>query len=102
MDWYHWPLRVSLNLNNTFFEIYTFVVAYLANHGVDYGNDTSGGKTIMMGSNWVQIFSWIPKYIFDIDHDFKTFKRFVGSVKEPNLPIREGEKVFAACRQKRS
>ena len=42
----------------------------------------------------MQIFSWIPKYVFDKDHDFKTFKRFVGSVKEPNLPVREGEKVL--------
>ena len=85
---------VSLNLNDTFFEVYAFIVAYLANHGLDYGNDISEGKTIMMGSNWAQIFSWIPKYIFDNDHDFKTFKRFIGSVKEPNLPIKEDEKVL--------
>jgi MFS family permease len=76
----------SLNLNNTFFEAYTFIVTYLSNHSMDYGND-SEEKTVMMGSNWAQIFSWIPKYIFDKDHDFKTFKRFIGSVKEPNLPI---------------
>jgi hypothetical protein len=85
---------VSMNLNDTFFEVYAFIVAYLANHGVDYGNDISDGKTIMMGSNWAQVFSWIPKFIFDNDHDFKTFKRFIGSVKEPNLPIKEGEKVL--------
>jgi hypothetical protein len=85
---------VSMNLNDTFFEVYAFIVAYLANHSVDYGNEISDGKTIMMGSNWAQVFSWIPKYIFDNDHDFKTFKRFIGSVKEPNLPIKEGEKVL--------
>jgi 4-amino-4-deoxy-L-arabinose transferase-like glycosyltransferase len=84
---------VTLNLNDTFFEVYAFIVTYLANHSVDYGND-SEDKTIIMGSNWAQIFSWIPKYIFDNDHDFKTFKRFIGSVKEPNLPIKEGEKVL--------
>lgn len=84
---------VSLNLNETFFEIYTYVVAYLANHSIDYGND-SEEKSIMMGSNWAQIFSWIPKYIFDNDHDFKTFKRYLGSTKEPNLPIKEGEKIL--------
>jgi Dolichyl-phosphate-mannose-protein mannosyltransferase len=84
---------VSLNLNETFFEVYTFVAAYIANHSIDYGNN-SQDKSIMMGSNWAQIFSWIPKYIFDNDHDFKTYKRYIGSTKEPNLPIKEGEKVL--------
>jgi hypothetical protein len=28
-----------------------------------------------MGSNWMQMFSWIPKYVFDEDHDFKTFPK---------------------------
>jgi Dolichyl-phosphate-mannose-protein mannosyltransferase len=84
---------ISLNLNETFFEVYTFVVAYIVNHSIDYGN-RSEEKSIMMGSNWAQTFSWIPKYIFDNDHDFKTFKRYLGSTKEPNLPIKEGEKVL--------
>ena len=83
---------VTLNVNSTFFQIYAFVVAYLPSQDQDNGNAKE--KTILMGSNWMQIFSWIPKYIFDKDHDFKTFKRFVGSVKEPNLPIKEGEKVL--------
>jgi hypothetical protein len=80
---------VSLNLNSTFFEIYAFIATYLPSQDKD-----NEDKTIMMGSNWMQIFSWIPNYIFDKDHDFKTFKRFIGSVKEPNLPIKEGEKVL--------
>lgn len=85
---------VTLNLNSTFFEIYAFIVAYLPSQDKANGNDNTEDKTIMMGHNWMQIFSWIPKYIFDKDHDFKTFKRFFGSVKEPNLPIKEGEKVL--------
>jgi hypothetical protein len=84
---------VSLNLNETFFEVYTFVAAYIVNHSIDHGNG-SEEKSIVMGSNWAQIFSWIPKFIFDNDHDFKTFKRYLGSTKEPNLPIKEGEKVL--------
>jgi hypothetical protein len=85
---------VTLNVNSTFFEIYAFVVHYLPGQDKDNTVNTAKEKTILMGSNWMQIFSWIPKYIFDKDHDFKTFKRFVGSVKEPNLPIKEGEKVL--------
>ena len=85
---------VSLNLNDTFFEAYAFIVAYLTNYGLNYGNDISEGKTIIIGSNWAQIFSWIPKYIFDSDHDFKTFKRFMGSIKEPYLPIKGDERVL--------
>jgi hypothetical protein len=84
---------VTLNLNSTFFEIYAFIVAYLPSQDEAIGNDIED-RTIMMGHNWMQIYSWIPKYIFDKDHDFKTFKRFFGSVKEPNLPIKEGEKVL--------
>ena len=84
---------VTLNLNSTFFKIYAFIVAYLPSQDEAIGNDNED-RTIMMGHNWMQIYSWIPKYIFDKDHDFKTFKRFFGSVKEPNLPIKEGEKVL--------
>jgi hypothetical protein len=84
---------ISLNVNETFFEVYAFVVAYMGNHNIDYGNG-SKEKSIVMGSNWAQTFSWIPKYISDSDHDFKTFKRYLGSTKEPNLPINEGEKVL--------
>jgi hypothetical protein len=84
---------VTLNLNSTFFKIYAFIVAYLPSQEEAIGNDIED-RTIMMGHNWMQIYSWIPKYIFDKDHDFKTFKRFFGSVKEPNLPIKEGEKVL--------
>jgi hypothetical protein len=85
---------VALDLNPTFFEIYSFITTYLPSQDKGNGNDIAGDRTIMMGNNWMQVFSWIPKYIFDKDHDFKTFKRFVGSVKEPNLPIKEGEKVL--------
>jgi hypothetical protein len=84
---------VTLNLNSTFFKIYAFIVAYLPSQDEAIGNDIED-RTIMMGHNWMQIYSWIPKYIFDKDHDFKTFKRFFGSVKEPNLPIKDGEKVL--------
>ena len=85
---------VTSDLNSTFFEIYAFIVAYLPSQDKSNGNDNAEDRTIMMGHNWMQIYSWIPKYIFDKDHDFKTFKRFFGSVKEPNLPIKEGEKVL--------
>jgi hypothetical protein len=84
---------VTLNLNSTFFEIYAFIVSYLPSQDEAIGTDIED-RTIMMGHNWMQIYSWIPKYIFDKDHDFKTFKRFFGSVKEPNLPIKDGEKVL--------
>jgi hypothetical protein len=85
---------ITLNLNSAFFDIYAFIVAYLSAQDQDNGDDNIEGRTILMGSNWMQIFSWIPKYVFNEDHDFKTFKRFIGSVKEPNLPIKEGEKVL--------
>jgi hypothetical protein len=69
---------VTLNVNSTFFDIYAFVVHYLPSQDKDNTVNNAKEKTILMGSNWMQIFSWIPKYIFD-DHDFKSFKRLLRS-----------------------
>jgi hypothetical protein len=80
---------VTLNLNYTFFEIYAFITSYLPSQDGD-----NQDKTIMMGSNWMQIFSWIPNYIFDKDHDFKTFKRFIGSAKEPTCLSKKVKKFY--------
>jgi hypothetical protein len=48
----------------------------------------------LLGSNWMQTFSWVPNYVFDKEHNFKTFLR------EKNLPIQDGEKVMALVDKK--
>lgn len=83
-------LLISTNVNSTFFEIYAFVTENLPSSAVDFSNNEAEkdlGITIM-GSNWMQTFSWIPKYVFEKDPAFKTFLR------ERNLPLQDGEKVI--------
>jgi Dolichyl-phosphate-mannose-protein mannosyltransferase len=77
---------VTLNLNSTYFEIYSFIAAYVPSQD----KDLAGGKenATIMGSNWMQIFSWVPKYIFDKDHAFKTFQM------RKNLPVENDEKAI--------
>ena len=41
---------------------------------------SSNENVILMGSNWMQLFSWIPEYIFGKGHYFEAFT-------ERNLPI---------------
>lgn len=83
-------ILITSNVNRTFFELYALIVATLPQSQEDDSdntNDDDNEKAIMMGSNWMQTFSWIPKYIFDQDHDFKTFR------EKKNLPI-QSEKVL--------
>jgi hypothetical protein len=83
-------LLISTNVNSTFFEIYALVTENLPNSPVNNSNneaENDRGITIM-GSNWMQTFSWIPQYVFEKDHTFKTFLR------ERNFPIQDGEKVI--------
>jgi hypothetical protein len=77
---------ITLDVNHTFFQMYAFIVEHLpeSQKGKNIINDDQG--VTMMGSNWMQVFSWVPKYIFDKEHNFKTF-----SAK--NLPLTE-EKVL--------
>lgn len=87
-----WTSTVLLlpNVNSTFFELYAFVNEYLPSSPEDNSNDDDQNdpSTTLMGSNWMQTFSWVPNYVFDKEHNFKTFLR------EKNLPIQDGEKVM--------
>lgn len=84
-------LLTTTNVNSTFFELYAFVNENLPGSRDDNNsnNQEQNNRNItIMGSNWMQTFSWIPKHVFNKDHDFKTFLR------EKNLPIQDGEKVI--------
>jgi MFS family permease len=77
-------LFVTININSTYFEVYRFIAEYLP-----YPNDSNSvdsQRTVIMGNNWMQVYSWIPKYVFNKDHDFRAFN-------EDNLPIKN-EKVL--------
>jgi hypothetical protein len=76
---------LTSNVNSMFFEVYAFITDRLPDlHKNSRSNNES---VVVIGSNWMQTFSWIPKYVFDKDHDFKTFLR------ERHLPDKN-EKVL--------
>jgi hypothetical protein len=60
---------ITMDVNFNFFESYAFVV----NHLRPVNSDTEEGARTLVGNGWVQSFSWIPKYVFNQDHDFKRF-----------------------------
>jgi hypothetical protein len=76
-------MLITTNVNSSYFQVYAFIVQHLPDISNNSNNNT---KPIMMGSAWMQEFSWIPKYIFNKDHDFKGFYG-------KNLPVKD-EKVL--------
>jgi Dolichyl-phosphate-mannose-protein mannosyltransferase len=77
---------ITLDVNHTFFQMYALIVEHLPESHKGNSTISDDQDVTMMGSNWMQVFSWAPKYIFDKDHNFKTF-----SAK--NLPLID-EKVL--------
>jgi hypothetical protein len=61
-------LLTTTNVNSTFFELYALVTENLANSQEENGGNKQEGNiggTTLMGSNWMQTLSWIPKYVFN-------------------------------------
>jgi 4-amino-4-deoxy-L-arabinose transferase-like glycosyltransferase len=71
-------LLINLSLNGSLFTAQALIVELLPN--TNQKDEKTKQNVILMGSNWMQSFSWIPEYIFNKDH---TFKAFVAK----NLPI---------------
>jgi 4-amino-4-deoxy-L-arabinose transferase-like glycosyltransferase len=71
-------LLINMNLNGSLFTAQALIIKSLP-----YTNQKGQSPTenvILMGSNWMQSFSWIPEYVFNKDHSFKEYI-------EKNLPI---------------
>jgi 4-amino-4-deoxy-L-arabinose transferase-like glycosyltransferase len=73
---------ITIDVNHTFFQMYAFIIEHLP----ESQKGQSTFNVTMMGSNWMQVFSWVPEFIFNKEHNFKTF-----SAK--NLPLID-EKVL--------
>jgi hypothetical protein len=70
---------INTSLNVSLFEAQALVIRYLPS-STQKDQSSNNENVILMGSNWMQLFSWIPNYIFDKDHSFKMFS-------DRNLPI---------------
>jgi hypothetical protein len=72
-------ILITLNVNSSYFDVYTFVVQYLANdhNQLNKNKDqetletVNEDKLIMLGRHWARGYFWIPKHVFDINIDFK-------------------------------
>jgi 4-amino-4-deoxy-L-arabinose transferase-like glycosyltransferase len=71
-------LLININLNGSLFTAQALIIKSLPYTNQKGQNPTE--NVILMGSNWMQSFSWIPEYIFNKDHSFKVFI-------EKNLPV---------------
>jgi Dolichyl-phosphate-mannose-protein mannosyltransferase len=94
-------MLITTNVNYSFFELVTFLNQYLPDYkenpyikkdiglciwctGPNNNNDDGdsmnknedydkGKKVTVVGNHWIYGAFWIPKYVFDKDHDFKGF-----------------------------
>ena len=65
-------LLVNTNVNSTYYKLYSAVVGYLPDNVGEEHDDTSNAT--LVANDWViSGFSWIPKYIYEKDHEFKKF-----------------------------
>ena len=65
-------LLVNTNVNSTYFKLYSLVTEYLPEN--TRGDPDRDHDVTVVGNDWViSGLSWIPKYIYDKDHEFKKF-----------------------------
>jgi hypothetical protein len=69
-------MLITTNVTSTYFKIYASLVQYLSNEKV---NDHNNNKNVndnnniitMIGGHWTRGLYWIPKYVYNINLDFK-------------------------------
>ena len=66
-------MLITTDVTSNYFEVYAYIVQYLANEekANERGNNNSDSHIIMIGSHWTRGLFWIPRYVYDIDLDFK-------------------------------
>jgi hypothetical protein len=87
-------LLVTTNVNNSYFNIYSFIVQHLPNppttNGAtkittaDVDGTNNSSKVTIIGRHYVRAFYWIPKYIFHKDFEFID-PHFNNTIKTQNL-----------------
>jgi hypothetical protein len=94
-------LLITTNVNNSYFNIYSFIVQHLPDRKEDNNSipvinsatkapsaDVDGAnnvnKVTVVGRHYIQAFYWIPKYIFHKDFDFID-PHFNNTVKTQNI-----------------
>jgi hypothetical protein len=94
-------LLVTTNVNNQYFNIYSFIVQHLPDRkeddnstrainsatkatATDIDGTNNSNKVTMIGRHYVRAFYWIPKYVFHKDFDFID-PHFNNTIKTQNI-----------------
>ena len=61
-------ILISTNVNSAFFNAYAIIVHHLPDH-LTNDSDTYN-KVTLIGPRWIWNYYWIPKYVFNRDHNY--------------------------------
>jgi hypothetical protein len=65
-------ILITTNVTSNYFEVYASIVQYLSQEKINYGSNNNNDNLItMIGRHWTRGLFWIPRYVYDIDLDFK-------------------------------
>jgi hypothetical protein len=73
----HTTMLITTNVTSNYFALYSSIVQYLVNEdNINDGNSNNNNNdnvatTTMIGRHWTRGLYWIPRYVYDIDLDFK-------------------------------
>jgi hypothetical protein len=73
-------MLITSNVTSSYFKVYSFLVSYVANqmlhdNQVDLTGKANDDKIAVVGRHWTQSFYWIPKYVLDVNLDFKKINK---------------------------
>jgi hypothetical protein len=73
-------MLITSNVTSSYFKVYSFFVSYVANqmlndNHLDLTGKANDDKVAMVGRHWTRGFYWIPKYVLDVNLDFKKINK---------------------------
>jgi hypothetical protein len=68
-------MLITLDLNSTFFTIHSSIIQHLLSNNDSHNNDGRSGPVFVIGQrSWGIHYSWIPKYIYNLNFEFVPYK----------------------------
>jgi len=67
-------MLITTNVTSNYFKVYASIVQYLVNEKInDLNNNSNNNDNVMtmIGRHWTRGLFWIPRYVYDIDLEFK-------------------------------
>jgi 4-amino-4-deoxy-L-arabinose transferase-like glycosyltransferase len=77
-------ILITMNLNSSLFQLYAFIAEYIPSYKVGDNDINSNSKITMIADKGMRDIGWIPKYVLNKDHDFRTnFRSRPVNLEEP-------------------